>query len=1318
MSSVLGGEQPQFAVAHAPDGGLDAHGGGLSTVFDRSGPTVRIGGAALSLRLSGLGYGHRLRRPALLAPVATANQVSYRNRDASEWYRNGPLGLEQGFTIKRPLRRRAGWLAIAVRASGGLRARRVAGAVLFARRTGGGALLRYGGLSATDATRRLLPVRLGLAGTTLLLRVNDSHARYPLTIDPFIQTGPALEPNDATANSAFGFGSSIALSSDGNTALIGGPGDNSSHGAVWVFTRSGPGWTQQGPKLEPTDAGSGPMYLGWSVALSADGNTALIGGMAGAAWVFTRSGATWTQQGAKLTANDQVGPATGEFGSSVALSADGNTALIANPADGCDTLYMCSTKAGAVWVFTRSGSTWNQASKLTARDAAGSDSVFGSSVALSADGGTALIGGAGDGCGTAAGCRGAAWVFTGSGSNWREGSKLTANDETGYSELGNSVALSADGGTALVGGDHDNQQVAYHPYGVGAAWVFIAAESDWVQQGPKLIANDEAGPDGAFGLALSLSADGNTALIGGPYGNSPIGGAAWVFTRANSSWTQQGAKLIPNGDDGGFGYSVALSGDAITALVGGPGRGAFAFTAQPALTITVAGTGLGTVTGSGISCPATCSASYPVGTTVTLTATPASGSTFTGWSVGGCSGTGACQVTMSSDVSVAAIFDAPPMNTGPPGVSAVQPNRVPTYTCLPGTWSGDPAFTFTWLRNGGSVLSTSPTATYTASPADAGQQLSCKVTGTNPLGTASAVSTPVRVPGYWPPAAMTGEVTQNQTFRRVGLDDPVTSAHLTGEINRGSVTQPYYWFEYGTDPTFSHCRGDFGICAPPTPSPVSTTTTGGSVDACVGYCTKGDQNSPSYVAVNDRSTGLYRLWYARLVVADGVGPPVRGQAVSFLPGNLRFPPGFNPATPPQGSPYTLTINCKHPCTELQGHLGVNENSSYLAEGRVQGRVWIKPPFDPSGHFTGTATGWTGEIKLFFKNGCRPGSTAPGPICPARLNLNGLDERYTVTGDLGASLADVKLVSDSVCCISRPTLVGRPPSSGTVYPLGPEAQPPGAKPVWAPYLYGPIGTDGSAWSICPATVCAPPPPPDKTVAGVLSVATGVVGGIAPETPVGYALGVFSEVLGLLSLDPPDQSYKHVTRPPKVTAVRVPPGPGLSRRQAAAATRILSVAARASATGAAFLDAVQRYQGAARTAAIDWISTQQLATVKYGHQFVGLIQKAARAIASERKLLLTSALNKSQISADRLKRAVARARKSGPAKQIVRQLRLWGFSAARIRAVSRRLVPRTVPASAQRPFGPILQQRFDARLLKLASLLDGYLRHLSQHPVRNR
>ena len=106
-------------------------------------------------------------------------------------------------------------------------------------------------------------------------------------------------------------GHSVAISADGNNAIVGGPYDNSYIGAAWVYRRGGTVWSQQGNKLVGT-AAMGHPEQGFSVALSADGNTAVVGGFGddanGAAWVFIRSGGVWTQQGSKLVGTGAVGP--------------------------------------------------------------------------------------------------------------------------------------------------------------------------------------------------------------------------------------------------------------------------------------------------------------------------------------------------------------------------------------------------------------------------------------------------------------------------------------------------------------------------------------------------------------------------------------------------------------------------------------------------------------------------------------------------------------------------------------------------------------------------------------------------------------------------------------------------------------------------------------------------------------------------------------------------------------------------------------------------------------------------------------------------
>ena len=200
---------------------------------------------------------------------------------------------------------------------------------------------------------------------------------------------------------ATGQGWSVALSADGSTAIVGWPADNSQTGAAWVFTRSGVTWSRQGSKLVGSDLGAGPNYQGYSVALSADGNTAIVGGFGdnagtGAGWVYTRSGNVWNQQGSKLVGSGVAGR-TAEQGFSVALS--GNTAIVGGPAD--------NGFIGATWVYTRSGTAWTQQQKLVGIGAVELANE-GSSVALSADGNTAIVGGPQD---SGSNTTGAAWVF-------------------------------------------------------------------------------------------------------------------------------------------------------------------------------------------------------------------------------------------------------------------------------------------------------------------------------------------------------------------------------------------------------------------------------------------------------------------------------------------------------------------------------------------------------------------------------------------------------------------------------------------------------------------------------------------------------------------------------------------------------------------------------------------------------------------------------------------------------------------------------------------------------------------------------------------
>jgi hypothetical protein len=557
VSDALGADDRQFWVRRA-SGGLAARNGaqGFKARFSRSGVTLAAGSRRLSLTLTGIGYaGGRLHGLAPMAQVASRNRVSYADRALSEWFMNGPLGLEQGFTLKAPpVGARRGPLTIALRLAGSLRARLVqrSQAVDFVA-PGGGVVLRYAGLSVSDALGRALPARLDLAGDRLLIRVNGRGAVYPVRIDPLVQQGSKLTASDETGDGAFG--DSVSLSSDGNTALVGGPADNGGVGAAWVFTRSGSTWTQEGSKLTASDE-TGDAGLGQSVALSSDGSTALVGGPSdngsGAAWVFTLSSSTWSQQGPKLVGTGASAPS--EQGWSVSLSSDGNTALVGGPDDDSDT--------GAAWVYTRSGSTWTQEGSELVGTGASGGAEQGWSVALSGDGSTALVGGYLDD--TSAG---AAWEFAVSGGTWTQqglklvGSGATTSTEPG-AEQGWSVALSDDGTTALVGGPGDNGEAGPSAQDVGAVWVFVPPPAPVVAG--TVVSNAGQTTSASFSSSVTVPAgvDVTGATCGFDYNGSTQSEVSAPCTVTAGASTQFGASVtdLPPGSTAGVNAYVNIGG--------------------------------------------------------------------------------------------------------------------------------------------------------------------------------------------------------------------------------------------------------------------------------------------------------------------------------------------------------------------------------------------------------------------------------------------------------------------------------------------------------------------------------------------------------------------------------------------------------------------------------------------------------------------------------------------------------------------------------------------------------------------------------------
>jgi hypothetical protein len=606
------------------EGGWQARNPGQqwTTKFDLNGflTTPEGGGWTWGLELQSYGFGET-QTPVSGAPAVKAEgqRLSYQwDATVQEWFVNDQRGLEHGFIVsRRPDQTgsaHSSELAFTLRTRGGLQPKVSPNSVQF-QDSSGAAVLNYSGLKVWDADGKILPVRFEPAGlSSFRLLVDESTARYPITIDPIAQQA-YLKASNSGAGDNFGY--SVAV--DGDTAVIGAPdedsnattvnGDGSNNsapysGAAYVFTRSGGVWTQQAYlKASNSEVQD---YFGYSVAVS--GDTAVIGALgessnattvngdgtnnsaerSGAAYVFTRSAGVWTQQAYLKASNSGAG---NYFGLSVAVS--GDTAVIgayresSNAAtvngDGTDNSAPFS---GAAYVFTRSGGVWTQQAYLKASNSETGD-LFGISVAVSGD--TAVIGAGGedsnattvngDGTNNSFSNYGAAYVFIRSGEVWTQQAYLKASNSGANDGFGGSVAV--DGDTAVIGASWESSNAKTvngngsnnSAVESGAAYVFTRSGGVWTQQAYLKASNSSRGDH--FGASVAV--DGDTAVIGafdessnattvngnGSNNSAVESGAAYVFTRSGGVWTQQAyLKASNSGAWDHFGLSVAVSGDS------------------------------------------------------------------------------------------------------------------------------------------------------------------------------------------------------------------------------------------------------------------------------------------------------------------------------------------------------------------------------------------------------------------------------------------------------------------------------------------------------------------------------------------------------------------------------------------------------------------------------------------------------------------------------------------------------------------------------------------------------------------------------------
>ena len=401
---------------------------------------------------------------------------------------------------------------------------------------------------------------------TLTSTPTETPSETPLP-DPPSSQASKLAAVDGDSGDRFGY--SVAVSGDGTTAIVGSLYDEDPNGdysgSAYVFSLEDGSWTQD-TKLVPDDGDKNDRF-GWSVAVSGDGMTAIIGAAwdedpngenAGSAYVFSQGEGSWTQD-AKLVPKD--GNARDLFGGSMAVSDDGTTAIIGAPQDEKPN----GDSAGSAYVFSRTGESWSQDTKLTPDDG-GSGDEFGKSVAVSDDGMTTVIGALFAKNQSGGLPTGSAYVFSRTGGSWTQDTKLTPEDIDWGDRFGQSVAVSGSGTTTIIGAPEDKE-----PNGdsSGSAYVFSRASGSWSQDA-KLAPQDGDSGD-LFGYSVAVSDSGTTPVVGALHDEER--GSAYVFSRTGGSWTEA-AKLNPDGGQSStmFGRSLAVSDAGDTIIVGADGE--------------------------------------------------------------------------------------------------------------------------------------------------------------------------------------------------------------------------------------------------------------------------------------------------------------------------------------------------------------------------------------------------------------------------------------------------------------------------------------------------------------------------------------------------------------------------------------------------------------------------------------------------------------------------------------------------------------------------------------------------------------------------
>jgi len=494
----IAAQESQYAIIRG-SGGDRGQSGQLAVRF--SSRLVSFSGASgasgITLGLTAIGRAGSMRAIPTAPATSHLNRVTYQHPGTDEWYSTSRLGVEQGFVINRRPSGRGLLRLLVGRATRGVR-------LAANHRSLADGSIRYGQLSATDATGRTLPGEITLRHGVIGISIDDSLAHYPISVDPLVQLGKLSESIFPV------IGYQTALSDDGSTLVTSGE-----HGLALVYDKPASGWASTTTPTAILSDGNGSNSAGSSVAISQDGSTIVVGGINdNQALVYSEPVGGWTNETQTATLSPPANLDADTFGSSVAISGSGSTIVVGDS-------DFSSNTSGSAYVFTEPQSGWADAEasvQLSASDPCGQ--FFGNSLSISQNAKIVAVG-------DPYSCHGGRiYVFDEPTSGWvSESQTAELSDTSGANvqELGTGVAMSSDGSTIVA---------------PTAANLFTEPQSGWANASQSAILTpDVAGNNYVdFASFVTISGDGSTIAAQAELG---IGNSELIFTRPVSGWTSE-----------------------------------------------------------------------------------------------------------------------------------------------------------------------------------------------------------------------------------------------------------------------------------------------------------------------------------------------------------------------------------------------------------------------------------------------------------------------------------------------------------------------------------------------------------------------------------------------------------------------------------------------------------------------------------------------------------------------------------------------------------------------------------------------------------